>query len=464
MTSLVWRIFLAFWAVLIVALLCTVAYNALVARDTAAARAELLAASTETLAAQAQSAFDAGGPARLRDWLEQQQRLLDTPLWIVAADGRDLLDRPLPPLVRALVMRSGARTGLRPPGLPPARRGEPVAGRPRMPRPGVIEGDGMRYLLFVANRERDPRGARLLSPEARRVFPLLLIVLSGAACLWLARYLTWPIAQFRNAGQAIAGGNLAARVGPAVAARGDEFGALAKDFDQMAERVEQLLDSRQRLLRDVSHELRSPLARLQTAVGLLRQRAGQPAATEVDYLERIEREADRLNAMIGDILAYARLDTATDIERCYADLREILDDVIDNAAFEAQPTGKTVELSAPESLSVQLDGELIRSALDNVVRNAVQHAASTVSVRCASDSVAAVITVRDDGPGAQDADLDKLFDAFFTHAPSNSAGGHGAGIGLAIARRAVELHGGTISAANAAPGSGLEVTLRLPLV
>jgi len=225
-----------------------------------------------------------------------------------------------------------------------------------------------------------------------------------------------------------------------------------------------LLESKQRLLRDVSHELRSPLARLQAATGLMRQQLGD---ADDPNLDRIDREAATINDMIGQILTFTRLQSTDQVIRELVDVTELVAAVVDNANYEAQSQvklrGRTVTLQAPDQLDAELDPAMIQSAVENVVRNAVQHARQTVIVSVSKTDDALEITVTDDGPGAPEENLAKLFDAFFTAAPSNSAAGQGAGIGLAISKRAVELHGGSITAVNRANDSGLEVRLVMPV-
>jgi two-component system sensor histidine kinase CpxA len=298
-----------------------------------------------------------------------------------------------------------------------------------------------------------PRGGPwFAAPQVRAVFPVVLVLISGLVCLLLARYLTRPIAVFRLAGQRIAAGDLAARVGPGVGRRRDEFGALARDFDDMAGRVEQLVDSQQRLMRDVSHELRSPLARLQAAVGLLRQRGGDDA-----NLERIEREIELLNDLIGRILGFSRLQGTTKLaaERC--DVTDLVHGVVDDASFEVAESGIRFEFDGGGPEFAVADPALLRSAIDNVVRNAAQHARSRIAVSVARDGDTLRIVVADDGPGVPDADLERLFEPFFTTQTASV----GAGVGLAIARRAIELHRGVITVCNGDAG-GLIVTVELP--
>lgn len=235
---------------------------------------------------------------------------------------------------------------------------------------------------------------------------------------------------------------------------GDPKCDLARDFDDMAGRVQQLVETQQRLLRDVSHELRSPLARVQAAVGLLRQRGGESA-----NLDRIERETDVLSELIGRVLGFSRLQARTtpDVERF--DLVELLTGVVDDAAFEIAGRDLNLRYDAADPMFIVADPNLIRSAVDNVVRNAVQHSRSSVcvDVECDDATRTVRITIEDDGRGVADEDLPHLFEPFFSGKTDQA----GAGVGLAIARRAIELHGGRIDARNAA-GAGLRVTIELP--
>lgn len=453
MSRLAWRIFAAFWLVLLLTLLLTAGFNFWNTRaDLEAARAATVAAGLESLANEAQRAVSADGRPGLLRWLEARQPELPAPLLVIGPDGQELLQRPVPPFIQGLVRRRAAL----------AEQGRTAAREfaRRRPRVATVAGADGPYTLVVGGfKPSRPRAGRLMTPTARRVFPLVLLVLSGGACFWLAGYLTRPIQVFRRVGQGIAAGNLEARVGPEMRARNDEFGALARDFDMMADRVAGLLATQRRLLRDVSHELRSPLARLQIAVELLRQQSDGAAAPQ---LERIEREAERLNSMIGQILEYSRLETASAIDAERLNLDDLLGDVVDNAAFEAGALGKQVTLSGQTGLMISAEPALLQSALDNIVRNAVQHARAEVAVNVAVTAAQVEISVADDGTGVAEPDISRIFEPFYTHAPSNSGKGTGAGIGLAIAARAANLHGGTLTAANR-EGGGLTVRLSLPL-
>jgi len=457
MSRLYWRIFFSFWVVIILTLVATVTVNTLASRDDAETlRLQALFASMDALAEQAQRKLDKEGEAGLREWLEQKQASLNVPMFIIDPDGKELRGQPLPRRFRRPptdVLTDPEMRRDRGPGMRPNSRPGRAA------RSRVLTGTRGEYTFFAMGIDR-PRGLGIMPPDARPLFPFMLVLVSGVACFWLARYLTRPIQVFRHTGQRITAGDLSARVGAPVNLRKDEFGALAKDFDRMAEQVQALLESKQRLLREVSHELRSPLARLQAATGLMRQQAGD---ADNPNLDRIEQEAQTLNHMIGQLLAFARLESMERIVREPVDVVELVGEVVANARFEGQALGRDVTLAAPEQVAGELDPVLIQSAVDNAVRNAVQHSQQLTEVTLVTVPEGIQISVTDDGPGAPEENLERLFEVFFTTAPSNSAHGQGVGIGLAIARRAVELHGGTITARNRVDASGLEVMITLPL-
>lgn len=290
---------------------------------------------------------------------------------------------------------------------------------------------------------------------------LAIIAVAGLFCYWLARYLTAPVTKLRAATQELARGNLSARVAPAFGNRRDELAALATDFDQMAEQIETLVNGQRRLLGDISHELRSPLARLNVALELARQRAGADAATA---LQRIEREAETLNEMIGQLLALTRLESHTEaVEKTSFDLVQLVREIVDDADYEARNRNRSVQLESPTACNILGNEQLLRRAIENVVRNAVQYTADETTVEVKLDcGTQATITVRDHGPGVPAETLDKLFRPFYRVDEARDRNSGGTGLGLAIAERAVRLHGGTVEAANVATG-GLAVTIVLPI-
>jgi two-component system sensor histidine kinase CpxA len=253
-------------------------------------------------------------------------------------------------------------------------------------------------------------------------------------------------------------------VKPDIGKRRDEIAELGADFDRMAERLENLLAAQRQLLRDVSHELRSPLARLQVALGLARRRS-QGARAELD---RIEREAQRLDELIGQLLSLMRLESGTDIPAAEPlELAELLHSVAQDANFETENHQRRVAVTDAVPTTLLGDSRLLRSALENLVRNAMRHTAenTTVELSLRPDPQAGhgvVLRVRDYGPGVPEPDLPRLFDPFFRVEAARERGSGGYGLGLAIAARAVRNHGGVIEARNV-EGGGLEVRVRLPV-
>lgn len=243
--------------------------------------------------------------------------------------------------------------------------------------------------------------------------------------------------------------------------RGDELSELAGEFDRMAAHLQRLLSSQQQLLADISHELRSPLARLSLGLDLAKRRLGdQPEH------QRMEQEVQRLNALIEELLTLARLRGSTDQTASESiDLAEVVHDVAGDARFEAEAAGRSVIVTSASAATVSSNRALLRSALENVVRNAVRHAphgsAVTIELERPAGGAQAVIRVRDCGPGVPVAALDRLFDPFFRVDDARDRSSGGVGLGLAIARQAMLAHGGQARAENH-PDGGLLVRLELP--
>jgi two-component system sensor histidine kinase CpxA len=239
----------------------------------------------------------------------------------------------------------------------------------------VVVGIPQRGFRALATRPRFPLGTLLAA-----------LVVSGLACFLLARYLARPLVIVRAASRRLAAGDLTARAGPHAARRRDEIGELVGDFDAMAARLEALVHAQTQLLSDISHELRSPLARLNVALELARRKAGEAAAAD---LERIEREAERMNELIGRLLALARAENAgapPDLAAVHVD--DLVRHVADDAAYEAQQQQKRVLVEAAGDAVVEVDARLIASAVDNVVRNAVRHTADGTDVTIAVTTIA----------------------------------------------------------------------------
>jgi two-component system sensor histidine kinase CpxA len=248
-------------------------------------------------------------------------------------------------------------------------------------------------------------------------------------------------------------GDLKARAG---SQRRDELGQLAQTFDRMADRIEILLSAERRLLLDVSHELRSPLARLNVAVELARSGSDPESA-----LNRIQKEADRLNTLVGELLQVTRAEGDPAAMRGEpVRLDELLREVVEDASIEANSRHCRVELQNAPPVTIHADRELVRRAVENVIRNAIRYAPERTAVEVSLKDGPCVV-VRDYGPGVPPDSLPRLFDAFYRVEDDRGRASGGVGLGLAIARRAVEIHKGTIRAENAIPGLRVEMCFRL---
>jgi two-component system sensor histidine kinase CpxA len=287
------------------------------------------------------------------------------------------------------------------------------------------------------------------------------IVISGLVCFAMARYLARPLQLVRDTSYRLAAGDLQARAGPIVGRRRDEIGDLVRDFDAMAVRIEALVHAQHQLLSDISHELRSPLARLHVALELARRKMPEDARADLD---RMELEAERMNDLIGRVLSLARAENNQRAAQTPVDLAPAIASVTADAEYEAHRQHKSVALEVIGGSTVQGDLALLTSAVDNVVRNAIRYTPehSAVDVVLDRSERQAVLTVRDRGPGVPAHELERIFSPFHRVESARGPETGGVGLGLAIARRTIEVHGGTIVAENARDG-GLLVTIRLPL-
>jgi two-component system, OmpR family, sensor histidine kinase CpxA len=287
------------------------------------------------------------------------------------------------------------------------------------------------------------------------------LLVSGGICYLLTRYLTGPVLRLRAAARQLAGGDLTARASDHRPRR-DEIGELVRDFNFMAGRVEALVTSQRQLISDISHELRSPLARVNATLGLARQRLGQNV-----LFDRLERDTERLNEMIDRLLTLARLDmTTTAPEMRPTDLKALVLDIVTDAQWEARERDCRVDLVSDGGCEVQANPDLLRSAAENVIRNAVRYTAAGTAVEvrleCHQGDTgdAAIIRVSDRGPGVPAAELPNIFRPFYRVADARDRQSGGVGLGLAIAERVTRVHGGSIRADNR-KGGGLEVVLTL---
>ncbi len=288
---------------------------------------------------------------------------------------------------------------------------------------------------------------------------LAFLVVGGAVSYFLARQISRPLEALSRASISLASGDLSVRSRNIAVFSDDEIGQLASNFDSMADHVDRTITGQKRLLGDISHELRSPLTRLNLSVELLR---GKVSPELGPLLERIERESERMNGMIGDLLGLARQEGTFHgtMERCY--LKDLLETVLRDGRFEARSQGKDVVLISTADVQVSGDQAGLASALENVVRNGIKHTAvgSSVEIEVSQEDSEVVIAVRDRGPGVAEGNLEAIFRPFFREDSSRDRESGGVGLGLTITKRAVEAAGGSVVAANR-PEGGLTVEIRL---
>ncbi|MDP9084473.1 MAG: ATP-binding protein, partial [Pseudomonadota bacterium] len=296
---------------------------------------------------------------------------------------------------------------------------------------------------------------RTMPPPLAMIGTLAASILTA---LLLAGYVAKPVRSLRAAFEAAASGDLDRRIAPHLGARHDELADLGRAFDRMAARLKASMQGQRRLLHDVSHELRSPLARLQAAAGLLRQNPDQPEA----MISRIEEEIVCIDRLVDELLTLSRLETGELVYEEEVDMRDLVRDIVHDANFEAQAYEREVIWVNRGSATLQGRPEILHSAIENIIRNALKHApeSRTVQVETGVDAAKQEYTLRvhDDGRGVPQDELPDLFTPFFR---GSSARPDGYGLGLAIARRSIEAHGGTIRAYNRASG-GLSVEIVLP--
>jgi two-component system sensor histidine kinase CpxA len=445
--SLYLKIFIWFWLAMILINVVLFAAFALT-RPTPTRRSWRDLAQTGPNAQRAAEIYEQSGPAALSAALQATEKSTGVGATFFDEKGKELSGRPVAPGAQELSEKAAESRDIE----------FNFDANTLVARP-VASTSGQRY-IYVAHIPRPPFQPTFQTLGMRL---LVVLVIGGIFCYWLARYLTQPVLKLRTTTNELAEGNLGARVSRKLAKRQDEIGQLGRDFNSMAERLESMVKAQQRLLGDISHELRSPLARLGVALGLARQRSGVEANGALD---RIERESDNLNEMISQLLTLTRLASGTDgRKRTDVNLAALVKEVAEDADFEARSVNRAVQVVSSDNCSIKGVEELLRSAVENVVRNAVRYTpeGTAVEVALSRQNGHAVISVRDRGHGVPEGSLDKIFQPFYrTEDARDRQSGGGTGLGLAITERAVRMHGGSVQAINAADG-GLAVEMRLNL-
>ncbi len=444
MGRLFWKIFFGFWITL---LLISAASGLLIwqhNRDRIA-QLEVLVDSprADMNISTTASILRYGGISAIKEVVEQRHRRHHRPfpIYIVNDKGQELLGRAVTEL-----MLTKAHEALNRPHQSAIQQ--------------VFTPDGKRYMLFIPRHPLRKHGHYPLRhiPVMSLMIILLGSLLFSAVLAW---YITKPIRFLRAATNRFADGRLETRVMPEMGRRRDEITELARDFDHMAAQVQQLIAVQKRLLNDVSHELRSPLARLQVAIEMGRQ---QPEK-HMELMQRVEKESQRLNELVGNLLTLSKLESAINNEYDLFDISGLIQAVADDARFEAKKQNKQVQYNPSGEVLIQGNMELIHRAVENVVRNATFYtpSAGLVTISLSQNDSHITISVCDTGKGVTEENLTQLFLPFVriddleqnTKVP-------GYGLGLAIARRAIEIHQGTIGAHNR-PDGGLCITICLPV-
>ena len=450
--SLYLKIFIWFWLAMIIINVVLFAAFALT-RPTPTRRSWRDLAQTGPNSQKAAEIYEQSGPGALSAALQATEKASGVSATFFDENGKELSGRTVPQKALELSAKAAESRDIE----FNFEMENTLVARP------VVTPKGQLY-IYVAHIPRPPFQPTFQTLGMRL---LVVLVIGGIFCYWLARYLTTPLLKLRKTTNELAEGNLGARVATNLVKRRDEVGQLGGDFNVMAERLESMVKAQQRLLGDISHELRSPLARLGVALGLARQRSGAEANSALD---RIERESDNLNEMISQLLTLTRLESGTDgRKRTEVNLAALVREVADDADFEARSLNRSVQVVSSDDCSINGFEELLRSAVENVVRNAVRYTPEGTAVEVAlrkqnggSDNFA-VISVRDRGMGVPEHALETIFRPFYrTEDARDRQSGGGTGLGLAITERAVRMHGGSVQAVNAA-GGGLAVEMRLGL-
>jgi len=463
--SLFLRIFLSFW--IAVGLILT-GGMAIMGSVQSYRMKSLHEVNPDQLARDARQAALSGGEAALRRWLaELHARHPVLGAYIVDARDREIAGQTLSVLTADRLRSYRARNHWR------ASLGLAPAGRTPVPPPEASPPEyrpswwNIRRLTLEDGRELDllfdPFALSELDvldqPHVGWLLLLFCFAVSAPICWLLARTISGPVRLLRDGVRRLASGDLGARAGGPLNRRRDELGVLARDFDAMAGRIDDLVATKERLLRDVSHELRSPLARLRVALDLAR-RGGDRLPMQLD---RIERECERLDAMIGQILAVARLRGKPAQEREAVRLDDLVREVVDNARLEAQAHEVALKATGMEGAVVQAERAALASALDNVLRNALRFSprGGEVRIDLRKEEGGYVLEVADRGPGVPADALPQLFEPFFRSGDARDRESGGTGLGLAIAEAALRRLGGGAEAV-LREGGGLLVRLRVP--
>jgi signal transduction histidine kinase len=444
MPRLFWKLFGAFWLTTFVILTVTVFVSFRIAHE----QSEESFVDPREIDAELQTVLHTAGIEGLRKFVRNPENFSPgQTVYLVDEYGKDLLDRQLPERVQSRARRIWSSINER------SRERRNTERRPWHLRQSLLATADGKLLLAMPGPAPPLRFGFFSSGSGRWTVLTLAAAISLLSFWLLSRSLTRPVAKITEAATQLAAGDMAARVGAGVYSS-DEIGRLAVQFDRMAEDLDAQSTMRREMFRNIAHELRAPLTRLQIATELLERKPERPT----ENLERIRYEIERVETLASQVLSLAHAEQDLD-PNDVTSLSEVAQQIARDAEFEADARNVQLRFDAPaEDLRVRGNPDAIASAIENVVRNAVQHTPRdgevSLTVKAGSPCI---VTVTDTGPGVADEAVDRIFEPFYridTNLP-------GAGIGLAIARRVLHQVGGEIKAMNRA-GGGFEVTMRFP--
>lgn len=455
MNTLFARVFVSFWIVLGIIVAGCVATTTMVAWHRID---ELSAINFEQMNRDAETALRSGGEAGLKSWLgavESEYPGVD--VFLLDGAGNDILHRQVPDRLREWLARgNGQKLISENPGQSPLAPSIQHSASHLLESSQISAAGGQNYTLAVAWFGSSP--IDVLGSYNIVVAMLLLAILVSAVASWLlARYVSAPIHDLQQGARVLASGNLDTKVGERFSQRRDEIGILARNFNHMAAQLKSQIQAKEVLLRDISHELRSPLARIQIAMGLATL---DSANVEMQH-RRMERDIERMNALIEEIIRLERLNSAPNsFQMEEMDLVALLHDVISDAAVEAKKGNRRIVLEGAGHLYLRGNSEMLRRAIENVLRNAIRFSPenSNIEISVVENSDHTVIRVRDHGSGVPNTDVQRIFEPFYRVSMARQRDAGGTGLGLAITARVMTLHNGQVAAQNHAEG-GLVVTL-----
>jgi two-component system sensor histidine kinase CpxA len=451
MRSMFWEIFIYFWFALVLSIVTTAWLTS--EMSTSDEIGDQIKRQITDVKAEANTRFQNGGRDSVETWMMANHRPPELFIYLFDKDGKSRIERDIPLSFQgylADVLERGSTQGVDVIDTLPSGQNRLYISGLRIEALGEVS-------MYVLVGAIQLSGAGELSDTNTLILRFIVsFIFVGLLCLALSRHLTRPLNLLQQSVRRFARGNLETRVDSSLQVRQDEIGELSREFDVMAERIDGLVSSEKRMLRDISHELRSPIARMQVALELARDKLDEEGSDEID---RIELEAARLDDLIAEILALVRFDVQEmDLRYEKLDLVEGLRLVVDDARFEGADIA--LETNNIEKAMVQVNPQMMRSAFENVVRNALKYTTDKVEVSLQKNG-GYEISVRDHGPGVDRKELEKLFEPFYRVEDSRDRRTGGFGLGLAIAKRSAKAHGGDITASNV-DGGGLLVTIRLP--